>query len=243
MKRIATAALAVGLLSASASAAVAGDISQAQVAGFRVGVTTYDEVVRALGQPANASVAADGSRSIGYVAVHSHIKAASFIPIVGLFAGGATVASSTTYFTFGPDGRLTGSTSSGTNVDCSSNILAMGCNGGEGTAPLPTTTAQPPLTAPAAAVRLGVTFSDLPPLTATMLGRTDMKAAMIVSVVPGSVAERGGIKAGDCVTSYDGRPVTGKADLLSSVQSTKVGQQVPVTIFRSGATTLVTLQF
>jgi len=66
---------------------------------------------------------------------------------------------------------------------------------------------------------------------------------MIVSVKPGSVAERAGLKPGDCLTSYDGRPVTGRTDLVTAVQVTHPGQQVAATIFRSGANTLVTLQF
>lgn len=73
---------------------------------FQKGVTTEAEVVKAIGPPQSTALLPDGRHQIGYVALSAHPHAASFIPVVGLFAGGASSQSDVTTFTFGTDGKL-----------------------------------------------------------------------------------------------------------------------------------------
>jgi hypothetical protein len=84
---------------------------------FQKGVTTEAEVIQALGPPQISTSNSDGTRSVAYVYTHAEAKAASFIPIVGLFAGGATGNVNTVRFTFDAGGKLQGYESSHTDTD------------------------------------------------------------------------------------------------------------------------------
>jgi len=53
---------------------------------------------------------ADGSVLVVYHYAESSVRAASFIPIVGMFAGGADVRANAVSLTFGPDGKLKNTT-------------------------------------------------------------------------------------------------------------------------------------
>jgi outer membrane protein assembly factor BamE (lipoprotein component of BamABCDE complex) len=90
-------------------------VTQEQAAAFEVGKTTEAQVRAALGAPNQTSRISDGTRLDIYTHISAHANAASYIPIVGLFAGGATGTNDTATFTFTPDGVLkSSSTSSGT---------------------------------------------------------------------------------------------------------------------------------
>ncbi|HXQ16744.1 MAG TPA: hypothetical protein VN814_19190 [Caulobacteraceae bacterium] len=122
-----------------ATSAFDADAAAKQASAFAPGVATYDDVVASLGPPSSETAAPDGSRSVIYVSVRSHVKAVTFVPIVGLFVGGAQSTTSTTNFTFGPDGRLLQSTNSASTIDCSTSVVLSvggGCvKGGRGPAP------------------------------------------------------------------------------------------------------------
>lgn len=79
-----------------------------QAAAFRPGVTTKQEVVSRLGAPTVQSTLPDGTSILVYSFAAAQARPASFIPIVGMFAGGADVKSSSYSFQFGPDGVLKG---------------------------------------------------------------------------------------------------------------------------------------
>jgi hypothetical protein len=242
VKWIATALAAVAIF--VSGPALAGDATAERVAAFKPGVTTYDDVVQVLGPPMSVTVSSDGSRTVVYVSTHTHVKLATFIPYVGLFAGGATASTSTTYFTFGSDGRLTLMSGSDTSMDCSSNVFSAGCKSGRPSPPAPAqTTASSGVVQSPGERRLGASFTDLPALTATMLSRPDLKAAMVVSVASGSVAERGGLKAGDSMTAFDGNVVKGQGDLTRLIVATPPGKPVSAVVLRGGQETSLTLQF
>ena len=59
------------------------------------GVTTEAEVIGALGQPMSVSYNSNNEKTLHYLHVKSQAKAISFVPIVGLFAGGADTESTT----------------------------------------------------------------------------------------------------------------------------------------------------
>jgi len=48
----------------------------------------------------------DGTVTVRYSSVKTRVKGTTFIPIVGMFVGGAKGTSSVRSFTFGGDGRL-----------------------------------------------------------------------------------------------------------------------------------------
>jgi putative serine protease PepD len=60
--------------------------------------------------------------------------------------------------------------------------------------------------------------------------------ARITQVVKGSPAAAAGLKVGDVVTSFDGKPVKSADDLTADVSSAKSGNTVTVTVHRKGAT-------
>jgi hypothetical protein len=113
-------------------------INADDVAQFKVGVATYDDVTAKFGKPSSVSMMSNGTRMIAYTAVNTHVKAATFVPIVGLFAGGATSQTSVVSFTFGPDGLLQSSSATNADANCSVGFVSAGCQGGAAVPP-PTT--------------------------------------------------------------------------------------------------------
>lgn len=81
-------------------------VTEAQANQFKQGVTTRAEVIAALGQPDTQSRLADGGTVITYLHISAHANAATFIPYVGLLAGGAKGTTELATFTFTPDGKL-----------------------------------------------------------------------------------------------------------------------------------------
>jgi len=79
---------------------------------------------------------------------------------------------------------------------------------------------------------LGVNIQDLNQALAKSFGRADTNGALVSEVVPGSPAEKAGIKAGDIVLSFNGRPVTGAGQLKNLVGLEKPGSTVKLTIYR-----------
>lgn len=92
-------------------------VKESQLASFQKGVTTELDVTRALGRPQAVSTSMSGSRVIVYSGVRASPTAASFIPVVGLFAGGANAQGTSVVFTFGPDGKMTQMSSTQVNTE------------------------------------------------------------------------------------------------------------------------------
>ena len=89
------------------------------VAAFQKGRTTVAEAESALGDPNGTTTKPDGSVVLTYAYAHSSVRAATFIPIVGLFAGGADTKGQTVVLRFGTDG---------TYQDATTSTSAMGAN-------------------------------------------------------------------------------------------------------------------
>lgn len=111
-------AAAVVALALVAGTASAKPVSSADAAQFQIGSATYDDVTGKLGKPATVTTNSDGTVEIAYASTSTHVKAASFVPVVGLFAGGATGKVSVLKFTFGPDHVLKSTTTADSAVDC-----------------------------------------------------------------------------------------------------------------------------
>jgi serine protease Do len=67
---------------------------------------------------------------------------------------------------------------------------------------------------------------------AQAMGLPGAGGAMLSSVIPGGPAEKAGLKAGDIITEFNGRPVADSDALVNLVIATKPGTSVPVTIYR-----------
>lgn len=70
---------------------------------FEEGKTTYHEVVGVLGKPLTTTVNSNGDKIIVYSDMTTKVDPATYIPIVGLFAGGAKSNMKTLSFTFKND--------------------------------------------------------------------------------------------------------------------------------------------
>ena len=81
---------------------------------------------------------------------------------------------------------------------------------------------------------LGVTIQPLTPELAKAFQRDDKRGALVSSVADGSPAQKAGLKPGDIITEYNGRPVAKSDDLPRAVAETPVGKDVALTITRDG---------
>ncbi len=86
-------------------------VSNEQALEFVRGSTTVRDVVAKLGQPTSRVTLANGESMLLYQYGEVQYRAATFVPIVGLFAGGADVRSNSVSFRFDAEGKLIDHTS------------------------------------------------------------------------------------------------------------------------------------
>jgi hypothetical protein len=98
-------------------------VKESTLTQFKAGVTTEIDVIKALGPPQTNMSNSDGTKSIMYVYAHSQVKGQSFIPVVGLFAGGATAQSNVVTFDFDQSGILKAYRSSANTTDVNTGIV------------------------------------------------------------------------------------------------------------------------
>lgn len=79
---------------------------------FQPGVTTISDAEAKLGQPNQVTHDSDGQTIVVYVYIKSHASGASYIPIVGIFAGKGISDNVSTSLTFDKQGRFVKSTTS-----------------------------------------------------------------------------------------------------------------------------------
>ena len=87
--------------------------------------------------------------------------------------------------------------------------------------------------------RLGVAIEDLTPASADRLKLGFADGAVLVQVQPGSPADKAGLRNGDIVTAYNGRPIRSGSALRNRLGLTPVGESVDLTIVRSGREQLI----
>lgn len=100
----------IALVAACTSSGV--KVDQSKLGALQPGMTTVDQAIAALGKPTNTIIQSDGGRIIQYTYIHAQAKAINFVPVVGLFAGGADTETTTLTVNFGKDGKMTNYTSS-----------------------------------------------------------------------------------------------------------------------------------
>ena len=84
--------------------------------------------------------------------------------------------------------------------------------------------------------KLGVTVQGISADMAASLGLASAKGALVSNVEDGSPAAHAGIKQGDVITQYNGKPVVDSNQLRNDISSTTPGSTVSLQIVRDGRT-------
>ena len=89
---------------------------------------------------------------------------------------------------------------------------------------------------------LGVSIQRVTPELAESLGLEKSRGALVASVSDGSPAAQAGIKAGDVIVEYNGKPIEDSGQLPIIVARTEVGQSVQATVIRDKKRIPVTIK-
>ena len=81
---------------------------------------------------------------------------------------------------------------------------------------------------------LGVSIGPVTQELAKQFKVSDTSGAFVQDVTRGGPAEKAGIKPGDVIRKFDGRPITDSEQLLAIVATVSPGSAVPVEILRNG---------
>lgn len=81
---------------------------------------------------------------------------------------------------------------------------------------------------------LGVVIQDVSRDLAVSLGLDKPEGALVAKVLPGGPADEGGIKAGDVIREFAGKPISKAANLRHAVGRTSPGTEVEVEVVRAG---------
>jgi Do/DeqQ family serine protease len=84
---------------------------------------------------------------------------------------------------------------------------------------------------------LGVTVQGVTGDLAAGLGLDKAEGALVSGVTAGGAAEKAGVKRGDVIVSYQGRPVVDTNTLRNDIAATKPGSTVTMKVLRDGRTT------
>lgn len=81
---------------------------------------------------------------------------------------------------------------------------------------------------------LGATISPVTPELAQQFKVPDTSGALVQDLSPGGPAAKAGLKPGDVIRKFSGRPVSDSSELLAMVASTNPGTPVTLEILRNG---------
>lgn len=87
---------------------------------------------------------------------------------------------------------------------------------------------------------LGVHVQGVTRELATAFDLEGDEGALVASIVPGSSAEKAGIKEGDVIVAVDGKPITEFSDLRNRIGLMRVGQEVALEVIRDGKRRVLT---
>ena len=82
--------------------------------------------------------------------------------------------------------------------------------------------------------QLGVYIQDVTPDLARAFGLRRARGAVITQVIPGSPADRAGLKEGDVVVRVNGESIDNAADLRNAIGLLRVGAEARIEIIRDG---------
>ncbi len=86
---------------------------------------------------------------------------------------------------------------------------------------------------------LGVQMSEVTGPLAQTFGLRDTRGALVADVLPGSPAERAGLKPGDVIRSFNGQAIDDPMALRARLAATGVGAKVQLGLIREGKETTV----
>jgi serine protease Do len=89
---------------------------------------------------------------------------------------------------------------------------------------------------------MGVNIQDVTPTLAKEFDLRDNNGALVADVTAGSPAEKAGLKAGDIIMKFNGKPVRDSRQLKLQVAQTSPSAKVPVEVLRDGSTRTITVQ-
>ena len=81
---------------------------------------------------------------------------------------------------------------------------------------------------------LGVQVQSIDEEISADLNYKGTKGALVAGILSGSPAAAAGLKQGDIITKWDGKEVVSPDALVELIGKSKIGQSVPVTIYREG---------
>jgi serine protease Do len=88
---------------------------------------------------------------------------------------------------------------------------------------------------------LGATISPVTPELAQQFKVPDTSGALVQDIAPGGPAAKAGLKPGDVIRKFNGRPVNDSGELLAMVASTNPGTPVTLDVLRNGQPQTVNL--
>ena len=81
---------------------------------------------------------------------------------------------------------------------------------------------------------IGIQGQSVTSDVATQYNLPVTEGAMVTSVMPGSSAEKAGLKSGDIIVSVDGQPVKTIDDLIAAIRKKNVGDKISITYYSNG---------
>jgi serine protease Do len=88
---------------------------------------------------------------------------------------------------------------------------------------------------------LGVSIQQVTPDLAKSFGLSDENGALVSGIIPGSPADKGGLKAGDIIMDFDGKKIQEMNELSRMVAAAPVGKKVALSVMRAGKEKKVTV--
>ena len=113
----------LGVIALSACASSGTLVSQDEIGKITDGTTTKSDIIARFGQPQSSTVDANGQTILTYVHASSAVTPVTFVPYVGLLAGGANTKSTAVSFVFAPNDILIKHASSETNNTVNTGLL------------------------------------------------------------------------------------------------------------------------
>ncbi len=83
---------------------------------------------------------------------------------------------------------------------------------------------------------LGVQMRELNPAVRSILGYDGETGAAVITVTPESPASAAGLQPKDVILSYNNQTIRNPSQLLSLVQRSRIGEKVPLKLWRAGGT-------